>query len=1166
MNLRIVSVVVLAALFGASVAMAAPKAVIESARKIPVAYTVDVVVVGGTTAGVEAAVAAAKGGASVFLAAPRTYLGEDMCATLRLWLDEGERAETELGRRIFAPRPAAARPVPKGAHFTYTADQPSAPLHRDTKPPGKLTDGLYGSAAKQSVQYDKDTNIVADLGKVQTLESVSVLVYQRTGVFEVQRVGIETSADGEAWAKAATIDNKQLDDGGAEQAAIELTAAVTGRARYVRFAVKKTERSERMLLAEIVIETAEQADAKPAPPAPKLPPMTTPMQVKRTLDDALLAAGVKFLFGSYATEVLRDGSGRPAGIVMANRAGRQAVIAKVVIDATDRAIVARLAGATCRRWPGGKQTFTRVVIGGDVRTGKGLTGRKVGRTFPLISRGRGGTQHRPTGRQGEIIEYTLTLPVPDATFASFAAAEQLARDMTFTPGLLRASEVLFQVPPDPVNGQKPLVGDWPGAGKVDLGAFRPAGVERMYVLSGCADVPRGVAEKLLRPTGLTGVGKRIGQTAAKEAEKIAKPQAVSLPGGKVVSAAAEGEVRELLTGVRANQVLPKVPSASRPLPVIGTYDVVVIGGGTSGAPAGIGAARKGAKTLVVEYLHGLGGVGTTGLIAGYYHGYHGGFTAEVDRGVAAVGGQKKAAKRWNVQWKMQWWRSALRESKADVWFGGLGCGAFVKDGQVRGAVVATPLGRGVVLADVVIDSTGNADVAAAAGAPCIHTDGAFLAVQGTGLPPHALGASYTNTDYTFVDETDMLDVWRMFVGARKKFGGAFDLGQLIDTRERRRIRGEIVMTIVDQVNGRTYGDIVGMCKSDFDTHGYTVHPYFVLEHPERKSITTYIPYRCLLPVGLEGILVTGLGISVHRDAIPVVRMQPDVQNVGYAAGVAAAMAAPSGGATREVDLRGLQEHLAEIGCIPKTAVGGKDSYPMGPEKIAEAVGLLAEGGRGTAVVMAHKSEAQPLLREAYQKAKRAGAEADTEEEAEKARKAELNYARVLAVCGDPTGLETLIAAVAAAKKWDAGWNFRGMGQYGSSISPLDRLIIAMGMAGEKRAVPVIVEKAALLDASKEFSHHRAVALALELIGDRSAAPALGELLAKEGMTGHAVLEPAAAGNRTTSLREIIVARALFRLGDHKGLARKSLTNYAKDLRGHFSRHAHAILAAGGDGR
>ena len=50
-------------------------------------------------------------------------------------------------------------------------------------------------------------------------------------------------------------------------------------------------------------------------------------------------------------------------------------------------------------------------------------------------------------------------------------------------------------------------------------------------------------------------------------------------------------------------------------------------------------------------------------------------------------------------------------------------------------------------------------------------------------------------------------------------------------------------------------------------------------------------YRLTDIVGLDGILVSGIGISAQRDAQPLVRMQPDVQNQGYAAGVAAAMAA-----------------------------------------------------------------------------------------------------------------------------------------------------------------------------------------------------------------------------------------------------------------------------------
>ena len=61
------------------------------------------------------------------------------------------------------------------------------------------------------------------------------------------------------------------------------------------------------------------------------------------MDKALLQAGVQYLTGCYVTDVLRDNDGQLAGIVMANRSGRQAVRAKVIVDATCRAAVARLA-------------------------------------------------------------------------------------------------------------------------------------------------------------------------------------------------------------------------------------------------------------------------------------------------------------------------------------------------------------------------------------------------------------------------------------------------------------------------------------------------------------------------------------------------------------------------------------------------------------------------------------------------------------------------------------------------------------------------------------------------------------------------------------------------------------------------------------------------------
>ena len=97
----------------------------ESARKIPIVCEADVVVVGGSTGAVSAAVAAANAGAKVFLAAPRTYLGEDMCAHVRLWLADGEVPASPLAKAVFA-EPTHAALFRDALPFTYRADRPSA--------------------------------------------------------------------------------------------------------------------------------------------------------------------------------------------------------------------------------------------------------------------------------------------------------------------------------------------------------------------------------------------------------------------------------------------------------------------------------------------------------------------------------------------------------------------------------------------------------------------------------------------------------------------------------------------------------------------------------------------------------------------------------------------------------------------------------------------------------------------------------------------------------------------------------------------------------------------------------------------------------------------------------------------------------------------------------
>ena len=1116
----------------------------ESAREIPVAYDVDVVVVGGTSGGVAAAVEAGRQGASVFLAAQRPYLGQDICGTYRLWLEPGEVPTTPLAKKVFA-EPAVSPPVPEGVTFTYEADKPSAAIHRDKEPPSLLADGKWQSASSQSVQYDGDVTIIADLGAERGLSKVHVMAYQRHSGsgddFEVKAITVHVSGDKRRWRQAAVVENKQLGESLPEPwGAVAFSASISGRARYVKFVVEKSPNANRVLLGEIVIED-DRPQAEPDTPPARIPP--TPMQVKRVLDEALLEAGVQFLYSCYVTDVLRDGDGKIAGIVMANRSGRQAVRAKVIIDATPRATVARIAGAAFEPYPAGIQTFKRIVVGDGVWSDKGLPARKMPSPIPAAD-----------GPPRQAVEYTLEIPMADDSFASFAKAEQIARDKTWDPAVEDSSEVLFQIPPDPIKGKASPPGAWPGAEKVDLDAFRPDRIERLFVLGGCADVSRGAAEELLRPLELMNVGTRIGEAAASQARQTPKPRGAKLPGKTV--ATGPGMVGENLGGIRGQQSELAVPSEGRGLPVIGEYDVVVVGGGTGGAPAGIAAARQGAKTVVLEYLNGLGGVGTMGYISSYYYGYREGFTKEIDDGVKSFGGYARPRRGgWNVEWKKEWYRSELRKAGADIWFGTLGCGAYVEGRDVRGVVVATPEGRGVLLAKTVIDSTGNADIAASAGAKCVYTDGTSVAVQGSGLPGLRLGAGYTNTDWTFIDDGDILDIWRSFVIAKKKYKDAYDLGQLIDTRERRRIVGEFTMSPMDISTGRTYPDTIVISRSNFDTHGFTEHPVFSIRPPDREEMFVNVPYRCLLPEGLDGILVTGLGVSAHRDAMPVIRMQADIQNQGYAAGVAAAMAAETGVNVRDIDLKKLQKHLVEKGNLPESVLTDTDSFPLPEAKIAEAVEWVVNDFNGLDIILAQPEDAKPHLLRAYRSAE--------------TRESRVPYAHILGMLGEPSVAGTLAAEV-SSRTWDKGWNYKGMGQFGMSMSELDSLIVALGRTRDIKALDAIIEKVEQIDIESEFSHSRAVAIALETLGHPDAAKSLARLLRKPGMQGHAFTDiedarqrtpdsPVDNDTRNKSLRELILARALYRCGDYEGLGEKILKEYSRDLRAHYARHAGAVL-------
>ena len=957
----------------------------ESARRLALVYDADVAVVGGGTGAVAAAVAAAESGARVFLAAPRPYVGEDMCAPFRLWLEAGETPQTPLEKALYSD-PGLAR----GTRFTYEADLPSMGKHVDTDPPGMLADGQWNTAFTQSVQYNGDVTIIADLGEPKELNEIRVMYFQANQGYEVDTIAVATSDDRTAWTERTCVRNPQLGKGSWVESALSVSAPVEARARYVRFHITKGEDAERMLLGELQIFAKEPAVKRPS--AERL--VVAPMQVKQVLEEALLEAGVEFLYGCCATGVLTDASGAPAGLEIVNRAGRQAVAAKVIIDATDRAWLAREAGARFRAYPPGVHTLRRIVAGGEPRTGADVSHTVIGLARPLGGRAPASFNRRVPAVNTpmsmgfpELIEYSLRIPMRDGSFASFAEAEQVARDRTYHPEGLVYSETVFQVPPDAVHGAASLTEAWPGPATVDLSVFRPAGVDRFYVLGGCADVTREAAAALVRPLALMRTGARIGRAAAKEARAVGVSGEARLA-GKPGPAVAQGDTNEERRGLRPTDRPARwIEAEARSLPVCGDYDVVVAGGGTSGAPAGIAAARNGARTLVLEYLTDLGGVGTTGLIGLYCAGYREGFTAEVDAGIAQLGSPSY------VDAKMEWWRREIRKAGGDIWFGVLACGAFVEQNRVKGVVVAMPQGRGVVLAKTVVDATGNGDVAIAAGAASMYVGAESAAMQGTGLPQREIGASYLNTDWTYVDENDVIDVRSAFVTAKRRYPGAWDLGQLVDTRERRRVLGDYVLSPLDIINRRTFPDTVGISQGGrLDSHGFTIHPYYLINN--HLGGIAYTPYRCLLPKGLEGILVVGLAVSAHRDATPSIRMQPCMQNLGYAAGCAAAMAAANGGATRAIDVHKLQQHLVSAQCLTPEVATHEDSYPLPEQTLRDAVRHLVETDyQQLGAIMAAWDRALPLVREAHASASTPAGK--------------LRCAHVLGIMGDAAGYDTL---------------------------------------------------------------------------------------------------------------------------------------------------------------
>ncbi len=875
-----------------------------------------------------------------------------------------------------------------------------------------------------------------------------------------------------------------------------------------------------------------------------------PMHVKIALDQALVDADIPFLLNSYPTGVVRTAEGAVAGIALGNRAGRQIIRAKRVIDTTATGLVAQLAGCEVQDKPTGKQVVEHVAfyLQEPGREPEDILSSEALKPFQARM---GEDKYEVFARR-----YELEVDVKDGSAEDLARAYAEVVERCWLPGEHWHSEILTLKSP---GYFKQVVDSASEANGVAEYEIRPG----LLVLSRLSPVAEKMRHELSRPVRAMALGESFGKQLAADlkGEALGDIEQITCAGSEPLSVCEIATLTDALRpGMQAEQ---QVEESLDALPRLGQYDVVVVGGGTGGIPAAIGAARAGASVGLFEATSGLGGVGTMGQIAKYYFGNRVGFTSEVDAGVneLEVDQRLREAKgSWSVGAKRAWYHREALKQDVSLWFNAICCGVWVEGKVVKGVVIAGPYGFGLVEAGCVVDATGCADIPAAAGAETIGIGSEHVAVQGTGLTGIVPGKEYNNTDHSFSDDTDVLDATAFFVSSRLKFKHQFDAGQLVDSRERRQIVGDMTLQPADFLYERRFPDTICVSSSNFDTHGFTVYPLFFVAIPGHKqTLWVDVPYRCFLPKEWDRVMACGLGLSAQRDALPVVRMQPDVQNHGYALGRAAAEVAKKNIATRDVDLKALQQHLVEIGNLPERVLSDEDNFPVDDATLQLAIEEKWDEFEGLSLVFSEPERAVKMLREQFPKS-----QGDQQ----------LRYAQLLALLNEQDGVRVLIDAIRAST-WDDGWNYRGMGQFGWSISQVDALLIALGYAGDARGWDAVVEKIESLPDEPDFSHCRALTEVCERLArvepHARTAQALAEVLRRPGMSGHAqpsiqAMQAALTDEsnetavRNVALRELHLARALYRCGDIDGLGRSTLQAYSQDLRGHFARHARAILA------
>ncbi|KTD85446.1 FAD-dependent oxidoreductase [Paenibacillus etheri] len=162
---------------------------------------------------------------------------------------------------------------------------------------------------------------------------------------------------------------------------------------------------------------------------------------------------------------------------------------------------------------------------------------------------------------------------------------------------------------------------------------------------------------------------------------------------------------------------------AKSIPVKHEVDVLVIGGGPAGFSAAVNAARRGAKTMLIEQSGSVGGVATSGLMSHWTGETKGGFYEEIlsrseymEEG-PSMGGHGTFRQVINHERLKTVMLQMLEEAGVIVQLYTFASAPILEDKTITGVITESKSGRESIMAAIVIDASGDGDIAAGAGAP-----------------------------------------------------------------------------------------------------------------------------------------------------------------------------------------------------------------------------------------------------------------------------------------------------------------------------------------------------------------------------------------------------------------------------------------------------------------